>query len=314
VGAAAAAPETKDLMARLPDGRRLHLVCAGEGAPTVLLEGGFAATARAWWKVQPLVARSTRVCAYDRAGAGQSDPGPFPRDARAIADDLGQALRQARIAGPYVVVGHSAGGLYVRAFADLHPREVVGMVLLDPSVEHQDRRFAEVFGPGAGSLKVQRDRALRCEAAARAGGLPSSDPALAICTPRPPATPSPAADALWAAALRPETWATQVSELDSLWGSASDEVAAGRQSYGAMPLVVLTADGTYAKLPPSVRPSVDELWRRLHAEIAARSSRGRTQVVVNSSHMIMIDRPDAVAEAIAEVLEEARGGRSHERP
>jgi len=308
-GVAQPIPGELNEQVRLLDGRRLHLVCAGQGAPTVLLEGGFGATSRAWWKVQPAVAQTTRVCAYDRAGAGRSDPGPLPRDARAIAEDLSNALRRAGISGPFVVVGHSSGGLYVRAFSDLRRAEVAGMVLLDPSVEHQDRRFAEVFGPGAGSLEGLRSRTARCEAAARARQIPSSDPTLAVCTPHKAGSSSGPDEALLAA-QRPETWATQISELDNLWGATSDEVAAGRKSYGDMPLVVLTAEKTYAGVPALVRPAADALWRRLHAEIAAKSTRGRTEIVSGSSHLIMIDRPDAVAAAIVEVVKEVRRERA----
>ena len=275
----------------------------------MLLEGGYAATSLAWTKVQALIASRHRACAYDRAGYGFSDPGPLPRDGAAIARDLDLALRAARIDGPFIVVGHSAGGLYVRLFADRRPREVVGMVLVDPSVEYQDRRQAAVFGPGAGSLAPLRARAERCLAAAEAGSLPSSDAALAPCTPKPKVgEPAAVAAARLAEAKRPDTWKTQISELDSLWTQTSDEVAAGRRQYGDLPLVVLTADGTYAGAPPETPARVSALWISLHEEIAARSRRGAHRVVTGSSHIMMRDRPDAIADAIEEVAAEARSG------
>ncbi|MGH6965185.1 MAG: alpha/beta fold hydrolase, partial [Phenylobacterium sp.] len=83
----------------------------------MLLESGFGAGAFAWGQAQPIVARTTRVCSYDRAGYGFSDPGPSPRDGAAIARDLDAALRRAGERGPFVIVGHSAGGLYARLFA-----------------------------------------------------------------------------------------------------------------------------------------------------------------------------------------------------
>ena len=92
------------------DGRRINVRCLGAGAPTVILESGYEADSLAWWKVEPEVARFTRVCSYDRAGAGFSDPGPLPRDGAAIAADLDKALSAAGIRGPFVLVGHSAGG------------------------------------------------------------------------------------------------------------------------------------------------------------------------------------------------------------
>ncbi|MGI4878039.1 MAG: alpha/beta fold hydrolase [Janthinobacterium lividum] len=296
-------------LVRLPDGRHLNFRCAGTGTPTVILEGGFAATSLAWGRVGALVARTNRVCAYDRAGSGFSDPGPEPRDGAAIARDLDDGLRAAGIGGPLVVVGHSAGGLYVRLFANRRPREVVGMVLVDPSVEYQDRRLAAVFGPGTGSVTGLRVRAANCLAAAAAGTLPSADPAVARCVPA-DRTDMPAAvnAARRAEAMRPATWSTQVSELDALWTTTSAEVAAGRASYGAMPLIVLTAGDTYSATPPAARVAIDRVWAGLHDEVAARSTRGQRRTVAGSGHLMMRDRPDAVAAAIAEVAAAAHAG------
>src|SRR5882757_10771777 len=92
----AGAPGT---LAVLPDRRRMDFVCTGQGSPTVLLESGFGAGASAWGRVQPRIAAKTRVCAYDRAGFGFSDPGPMPRDGAAIARDLDFGLKAARIPG-----------------------------------------------------------------------------------------------------------------------------------------------------------------------------------------------------------------------
>jgi pimeloyl-ACP methyl ester carboxylesterase len=257
--------------------------------------------------VVALVAPRFRVCAYDRAGYGFSDPGPMPRDGAAVARDLDQGLRAAGINGPFIVVGHSAGGLYVRLFADRRPRDVVGMVLVDPSVEYQDRRFAAAFGPGAGSLAPLRARDERCLAAAKAGSLPSSDPALAPCAAPPgKGEASAAAAARLAQARRPSLWETRISELDTLWTLTSDEVAAGRRSYGDMPLIVLTADGSSAGAPPAVRSRVSRFWSGLHAEIAVRSDRGLERTVAGSSHIMMRDRPDAIATAIDEVAAQVR--------
>ena len=99
-------------------GHRIHLNCLGEGNPTVVIDAGWGDWSASWssW-VQPAAARTARVCTYDRAGMGYSDPGPLPRTAEQFAQELHLALNQARIPGPYVLVGHSAGGLTVRVFA-----------------------------------------------------------------------------------------------------------------------------------------------------------------------------------------------------
>ena len=297
-GSLKANAETGQLV-RLSDGRHLYLDCTGHGSPTIVLEGGFAATSQAWFKVQPILAQSSRTCSYDRAGYGLSDPGPMPRDGRAVAQDLNNALRQARIGGPFVVVGHSAGALYLRIFADLRPHDVVGMVLADPSIEHQDKRFAAYFGSRAGSLALLRDQALRCLAAAQRGALPSTAPELSGCTEH-PVSPLPATS------LRPDIWRTQVSELDTMWGATSDEVAAGRPTYGDMPLIVLTADGTYSGAPAVARLALNALWWQLHGELAARSTRGSSRLIERTSHMMMFDRPDAIISAVQEIVSQIR--------
>src|SRR6267154_6256816 len=113
------------------DGFRLNLYCMGSGSPAVVFDSGWEDWAPAWSKVQPEVAKWTRACSYDRAGAGFSDPGPMPRTSVRIAQELRTALHHADIAGPYILVGAAFGGDNVRTFADLHMREVAGLVLVD---------------------------------------------------------------------------------------------------------------------------------------------------------------------------------------
>ena len=276
---------------RLPDGRRINIRCAGPPiGPTVIFESGFAASSTEWVKVLPVVARRHRACAYDRAGLGWSDMGPLPRDGEAIARDLDEALRAARIRGPYVVVGHSAGGLYARLFAKLRPRDVVGMVLVEPSLDHQDRRFSARFGPGAGSLAGAIDRAKACAGAAARRTLPSLDLQLIRCGPLPGASAEARRSALSVA-----NWRTQESEAETLWGATSDEIDEDGVSLGDRPLVVLTAarNSTGAS---------GALWAELHRELAADSTRGSAQMVEDSGHMMMFDRPDAIVAAVNEVI------------
>jgi pimeloyl-ACP methyl ester carboxylesterase len=124
-------------------GRRLHISCTGTGSPTVILEAGLGDSSATWKSVQPPVAQVTRVCSYDRAGKGTSDPDPRKefRTSRAAVDDLSRLLRAAPVSGPYVLVGHSLGGAYIRLYATRFPKDVVGMVLVDASHEHQYDRF-----------------------------------------------------------------------------------------------------------------------------------------------------------------------------
>ncbi|TAK01303.1 MAG: alpha/beta hydrolase [Chloroflexota bacterium] len=124
-GASAASGQMVDV-----GGRRLYLECSGSGSPTVVLQAGLGESSAYWGRIAPGVAASTTVCAYDRAGHGRSDE-VGPQDGIALAVDLHTLLVQAGLTGPYVLVGHSSGGNYVRVFAERYPDEVAGMVLLD---------------------------------------------------------------------------------------------------------------------------------------------------------------------------------------
>ena len=116
-------------------GHSLNLLIGGQGSPAVVFEGGFGAGIASWSTVQKEVAAFARTVSYDRAGLGQSELGPKPRSAKQIATELHTALEKAGVKSPYVLVGHSFCGIYVRVFAQMYPKEVVGMVLLDPSQE-----------------------------------------------------------------------------------------------------------------------------------------------------------------------------------
>lgn len=120
------------------DGRSIRMLVTGRGDVTVVFENGFGGPLEHWGKVQPAVSRFARAVSYDRAGAGLSDAGPPPRDGRRIASELHRSLRLADIPPPYLLVGHSLGGLYIRIFAGLYPDDVAGMVLVDPTQEGDD--------------------------------------------------------------------------------------------------------------------------------------------------------------------------------
>jgi pimeloyl-ACP methyl ester carboxylesterase len=119
-------------------GHSLNMLVGGEETPTIVFEGGFGTGLVSWSTVQSNISKFARTVSYDRAGIGQSEAGPKPRTAKQIALELHTALQNAGIAPPYVLVGHSFGGIYVRVFADMFPKEVAGMVLIDPSQETFD--------------------------------------------------------------------------------------------------------------------------------------------------------------------------------
>src|SRR4028119_1442981 len=116
-------------------GHSLHINCVGQGSPTVVLDAGSGGFSAQWVRVQRGVSGTTRVCAYDRAGMGWSEMGPDPRDARQITGELHTLLGKAGFEGPYVLVGHSFGGMYMQTYAARYPHEVAGVALIDSPVE-----------------------------------------------------------------------------------------------------------------------------------------------------------------------------------
>jgi len=128
-------------------GRRLYMRCAGNRGPTVIMEAGLASPSSDWDKVTPGISRLTRVCVYDRAGVGKSDPAPGPRDGRQVVSDLHTLLAKNSLRPPYVLVGHSFGGLFAIMYANTYPKDVAGMVLVDSSHEDQMRRFEALMTP-----------------------------------------------------------------------------------------------------------------------------------------------------------------------
>ena len=135
-------------------GFKMHIHCMGEGSPTVILETLSGGTSSYWGWVQPEVAKTTRVCAYDRAGRGWSEPDPEPMTLGRTVRNLDTLLTNARIEGPYLLVGHSIGGIYVRQFAAEYPNEVAGMVLVDASHPQQFERYPDMLKEAENYLQV----------------------------------------------------------------------------------------------------------------------------------------------------------------
>ncbi len=244
----------------LPDGRRLNLYCLGEGRPTVILDGGLGESTLTWAKVQPVLARTTRVCSYGRAGYAFSDPGPFPRDAQHIVADLQQLVRAADLAPPYVLVGHSLTGQTMRLFASREAKRTAALVLVDPALDHAARRAA-VVSPAVGALigdgKAKSDGCMQTIAAAKpreemfkaCGGAP----------PKLPGYPEALNEALARMYLDPVFARTGLSEAESLSTVNADQIEAEQRSYGAMPLMVLTATKRGEADSPELRQGLQEV-------------------------------------------------------
>lgn len=288
-------------------GPRLHLQCSGAGTPTVVFESGLGVPALGWSLVWPAVASFARACAYDRAGYGYSDPpDSFPRTSARIAAELHALLTTAGIGGPYVLVGHSLGGHHVRVFAGTYPTEVIGMVLVDAAHEDMATRLPSSLRR---SLRVQ-PYLFRLGAGASSLGLLRVWPTLSGFDANAPSLrslPPSTVDALTFLTLQPKALRTAASEASSLDESGAQAHAAG--TLGDRPLAVI-ASGHAAGLAPLEAEAYRKIWLgELQPALSRLSTLGRLIVLESGSHMIPLERPNDVVDAVRTVVILARGRR-----
>ena len=281
-------------------GHAMHLYCTGQGSPTVLLESGLGSDWLYWQKVQPEVAKTTRVCSYDRAGLGWSDDQPGPRDAKNIAAQLHSLLQQAGETGPLVLVGASAGGLYARQFVAAYPGQAVAMVFADSSVPDQIRAL-----PGAGYSETAA-RALHRQEMwewvketsgwARLVGDCKGDVEKGL---------EAYAGLARAEACRPAYARAGLGEWDEFWHSAEEAGAA--PCCGQMPLLIISQDPDRPKPGWSAQMiAAQPIWNSLQEHLKDLSPHSRRVIARGSSHHVMIDRPDVVIHGIQQVVSDIR--------
>lgn len=290
------------------DGRQIHLNCEGRGTPLVVLEAGADTSGAALWEpVQKQVAQFTRVCSYDRAGIMWSDPAKGRRDSLAIAEDLHKVLRAANERPPYVLVGASMGGPYVMTFTKRYGEEVAGMVLVDASHPEQTARLAQATGePESDPIPF----AFRALAAIAWTGLPR----LVLPDAEVPELPSRTAEAI--TAYQPTSLAAAFAEAAVFEDSLRE--AGTLRTLGNLPLVVLSRgkpwsafsefEQTASGLTREQFNRAETAWASMQAEEAGWSSNSTHRVLEDSSHVIQLERPDAIIAAIKEVVEKVTHG------
>ena len=292
-------------------GFRLHIHCSGEGSPSIVLDAALGGSSLSWSLVQPELARLSRVCSYDRAGFGWSDAGPMPRTAGRIADELRTLLDRAGVPPPYLLVGHSFGGLVALIFAHRFARETAGMVLVDPAhaedwVKPAPKeqvlidRGVRLCRYGAVTARVGVARAVAAlvglgqltlarglvKVASR-GRLSQQDEAILAPAWKLPPEVRPALAQFW---TKPKFFEALGSQIESICVSAAEVLDATAQGFGDLPLITIS----------STNPGDYRL--RQQDRMAALSTRGRHIMASNSGHWIPLDQPDAVIDAVKEVL------------
>jgi pimeloyl-ACP methyl ester carboxylesterase len=270
-------------------GYSLHINCVGQGSPTVVLDGGSGEMSADWVLVQREVSDTTRVCAYDRAGMGWSETGPEPRDAKQISNELHALLEGANIDGPYVLVGHSFGGLYMQTYAARYPDEVAGVVLVDSS---QPDQFSHQ--PVARDSYEPQEFAV-ASLLARLGIVRL----LSKFAPAPPELPHKQRAQI--DALSPSTRQVSTYSLELRATPQSATQTRGLRSLGDKPLAVVTA-GTQ-----------EPEWLKLQDDLVTLSSDSTHRVVEGATHTsLLYERSDAQASsaAIVDVVAAVRNDRS----
>ncbi|MEZ4869488.1 MAG: alpha/beta hydrolase [Caldilineaceae bacterium] len=280
-------------------GYRLHLYCIGQGSPTVILESGQANSLAVWSWIQPAVAQATRVCAYDRAGVGWSDNGPLPRDARQMVSELHTLLQNAAITPPYVLVGHSFGGLVTHVYAAQYPLEVAGLVWLD--VEHPEQWTRTPEG------RAQYQQILRLS---QVGPWLARIGLVRLSNYFPPVNelPPQAASAFKAWVDTTRFMEVNAAEFQAQLASAAQAQAAG--ALGNLPLLIVTA--TDHGFPPNVATELEAQWLTLQNELAALSTNSEHQIVGGANHgSLQVKEQDAQVSsaAIHQVVEAVRTGK-----
>jgi pimeloyl-ACP methyl ester carboxylesterase len=298
-------------------GHRLHIDCIGKGKPTVILENGFEEFSFDWILVQTKVAKFTMVCAYDRAGYAWSDPGPKPRTFVQMNLELRDALAKLGEHGPFVLVGHLFGGPVVRNFATTYPSDVAGMVFVDAVSE--DQRFemwhkAVLMRDGAKGKTVPPPHE---------DFLPSDKPDTPTYYKAPQVgTVEPPFDRLPPGIQKLHLWAQSQRAL----ASAEENERAWSPEYfarwhanpesstlGPIPLVVLTRAQGGFRDDLDIPAAQQEAERKQNQARLAALSKNCDQRIVASGEDMQVEAPDAVVQAIQDVMEAARKSSSVQR-
>lgn len=300
-------------------GRRLNVFCTGSGSPTVILEAGGGDDSSSFRSVQPGVSAFARICAYDRAGVGFSDPSQWASTAVNTVADLHRLVHAISPGQPVILVGHSNGGLYVPLYAATYPKDVAGMVLIDPFTVGADMRATALL------TRRQRDDwyasddrdiadARACVKLAKAGVLVRPDARTSPCLDNPANPDSARHKVLNEQLARSSEQEVLLSAMIDTYpapdhGMSPAELAlkSANPDFGDMPLIVLTAGkDEQTALPKKTGTAIAMAWKKNNDELAARSKHGRNRVVPNAHHYIQKEQPGVVIDAVHQVIDEVR--------
>jgi pimeloyl-ACP methyl ester carboxylesterase len=284
-------------------GHLMHIHCIGSGSPIVVIDAGNGSFSVEWTPIQEQLSQETRVCTYDRAGYGWSEPGPEPRTGVQVVEELHTLLEAAGESGPYLLVGHSLGGVHVRLFAAQYPKESAGLVLVEtaypltitPEYEQQIQSSIGFYQTmkliiASGIMRIL-------------GPLGGEDSMPETARKLPADLQQPYLNLL----LDPVQYTTAISEMGSLPQTFAEtsSLLVGDRPFGDLPLIVLTA-GQMAALGSTPfenqRMPVPEEQIERQLALAGMSTHGKQQISPHSGHLVHLDAPQDVIGAIQEVI------------
>lgn len=262
-------------------GRKMRISCTGSGSPAIILEAGSGGDGLVWGGVQTVLSKTTRVCSYDRAGLGWSEPRPGTRDADHIAGELHELLRQANVTGPFVLMGHSVAGLYMRDYVSHYPTDVAGIIFVDSVLPSPSRNS----GPNVPLIMAVAMRPVFILGIPRLTGACSH--------------PKPGFDASTGMLQREDVCHTEYGTcLHELEGrDRSDQQTANTGPYGDLPVLILSHD-------PAQNGVVSD---QAQEELKKLSSRSRRVIAKGSGHYVMFDRPDLIEREVPLLVGQIRG-------
>ncbi|MEE8321721.1 MAG: alpha/beta hydrolase [Gammaproteobacteria bacterium] len=259
---------------------RLHIHCTGTKSPSVIIDSGLGGFSLEWWQIQKTLSSQIRICSYDRAGYGWSDPGPMPRTTKQIAEELRLLLSNAHIPGPYILVGHSFGGFNIRYFASQNPELVAGMVLIDSSHPEQFDRFPAAR-PGP---KTKRPNSIN----------------YTITRPVMPDNYPGQVKALGYRLMTSyKARATYIQESRSF--RLSSEQVLAENHLPDIPLTILSR-GKRVWPEDELGDQLEMIWVELQDELASLSSQTLHLSAQQSGHLIHLDQPELVALSILKTV------------
>lgn len=276
-------------------GYRLHLYCQGEGDPTVVMEAGMSGWSTDWSLVQPEIAKTTRVCTYDRAGYGWSDPGPRPRDSQQVAAELHTLLSKSGIKGNLILVGHSLGGLFVQYYAKTYPQQVSGIVLVDSVHPEQSLRMKEEMRKKyEGNL---RRLTFLTRVFAPTGSLRLAGQPVTTISNKLPVEVRTTARSL---GFQSKAYQALYEEMASFQASQSEVRDAGPLPNS--PIVVISSSLVEDFPPGFSTGNVKSTWDELQADLA-KSATIPQVIAANSGHYIHLDQPELVTQEILKIVD-----------